>query len=225
MTSIDTTNAFSSLSGQQGGIAEQSSFEEDYNQFLQLLTVQLQHQDPTAPMDTNQFTEQLVMFSQVEQQMASNAHLEQLVALESGNQLAAATSFVGEVVEVPGVSAEVEEEGSGATWRYELPSSAAQTEITIRDASGSTVYRTQGETQVGQHEFEWDGIDRNGDPVPAGSYSIQVLADTASGEPLVADVTHLARVDGLESEDGFLTLDINGRQVAFEDVRSLHASN
>lgn len=221
MTTI-ANNPFSALGGQQGGLAAQSAYEEDFNQFLQMLTVQLQNQDPTSPMDTNQFTQQLVMFSQVEQQMAQNANLERLIALQSVGQIAAATSLVGQRVEVPGVQTRVTE-GDGATWRYGLPTASAETVITVRDATGGTVLRTTGATEAGRHEFAWNGRDADGEPVPAGTYSIQVRADDADGEPVIATVSAFDRVDGLTSDTGQIMLDIDGRDVRFEDVRSVRA--
>lgn len=130
--------------------------------------------------------------------------------------------MVGRLVEVPGVQARVTD-GGGATWRYELPSASAETVITVRDATGGTVFRTTGATETGRHEFAWDGRDDGGDPVPAGPYSIQVRADDAAGEPVIATVSTFARVDGLTSDTGQILLDINGRDVRFEDVRSVRA--
>ena len=52
----------------------------NFSTFLNLLTTQLKNQDPTSPMDTNQFTQQLVMYSQVEQQIQSNSNLKTLIA-------------------------------------------------------------------------------------------------------------------------------------------------
>ena len=57
----------------------------DFNQFLILLTTQLQHQDPLSPMDTTEFTNQLVAFSGVEQQINTNQKLDSLVSLQLGN--------------------------------------------------------------------------------------------------------------------------------------------
>ena len=71
-----------------------------YNNFLLLLTKQLQNQDPLNPMDTAQFTQQLVGFSQVEQQIASNKSLEKLIGLQSSTNAFGAVSFLGNEVAV-----------------------------------------------------------------------------------------------------------------------------
>src|SRR5919109_4793721 len=73
---------------------------ETYDNFLLLLTKQLQNQDPLNPMDTAQFTQQLIGFSQVEQQIASNKSLEKLISLQSSTNAFNAVSFLGNEVAV-----------------------------------------------------------------------------------------------------------------------------
>ncbi len=70
----------------------------NFDTFLQLLTTQLQNQDPTSPMDTNQFTQQLVQFSQVEQQISTNDNLKSLIALGQSRSSADAVSYLGKTV-------------------------------------------------------------------------------------------------------------------------------
>src|SRR5215475_12184487 len=77
-----------------------AGLDDTYNNFLQLLTKQLQNQDPLNPMDTAEFTQQLVGFSQVEQQIASNKSLEKLIALQSSTNAFGAVSFLGNEVAV-----------------------------------------------------------------------------------------------------------------------------
>jgi flagellar basal-body rod modification protein FlgD len=67
----------------------------DYNSFLNLLIAQMKNQDPTKPMDPTQFVSQLASFSQVEQQVHSNAKLD---ALLSSMEIAQAGSLVGRTV-------------------------------------------------------------------------------------------------------------------------------
>ncbi len=64
---------------------------DDMQQFLTLLTTQLQNQDPLSPMDSTEFTNQLVQFSQVEQQITSNQKLDSLLALQLASISSVAT--------------------------------------------------------------------------------------------------------------------------------------
>src|ERR1700744_3953324 len=83
----------------------QAQLNTDYDTFLQLLTTQLKNQDPLSPMDTNQFTQQLVEFAQVEQQMKSNDQLGSLVSMEQSAQQTTALAYVGSTVVVDGSTA------------------------------------------------------------------------------------------------------------------------
>src|SRR3954447_371597 len=77
----------------------------NFDTFLQLLTTQLKNQNPLDPLDTNQFTQQLVQFAQVEQQMNMNTSLGTLISLEKATQTTAALSFLGSTVVVDGATA------------------------------------------------------------------------------------------------------------------------
>ena len=77
---------------------DKSTIAGNFNTFLQLLTTQLQNQNPLDPLDTNQFTQQLVSFAQVEQQLRSNDQLSTLVSLQQTAQSTAALNFVGQTV-------------------------------------------------------------------------------------------------------------------------------
>ena len=128
-----TSNSTSSLGLDQKTIAG------NFNTFLQLLTTQLKNQNPLDPLDTNQFTSQLVQFAQVEQQLRSNDQLATLVSLQKTAQSTAALSFVGQTVVVDGSTAQLA--NGQATWNFTSPKPATAT-ITIKDSAGQTrLYR------------------------------------------------------------------------------------
>ena len=72
----------------------------NFDSFLKLLMTQLKNQDPTSPLDTNQFTSQLVQFTSVEQQINANTHLAKLIELTQSDQVLQAASVVGKHVAV-----------------------------------------------------------------------------------------------------------------------------
>src|SRR5215475_3297188 len=72
----------------------------NFSTFLTLLTTQLKNQDPTSPMDSNQFTQQLVMYSQVEQQIDSNNNLKTLISQGTSNAAAVTTGYLGKKVSI-----------------------------------------------------------------------------------------------------------------------------
>src|SRR5437762_6545174 len=86
----------------------------NFQTFLTLLTTQLQNQNPLDPLDTNQFTQQLVQFASVEQQLRQNDQLKTLIAIEKSSQSTQALAYVGNTVAVDGSKAQFD--GTGATW-------------------------------------------------------------------------------------------------------------
>jgi flagellar basal-body rod modification protein FlgD len=155
------------------------SLANNFTTFLQLLTTQLKNQNPLDPLDTNQFTQQLVQFAQVEQQMRSNDQLSTLVALQKATQSSAALNFVGSKVVVDGATARLT--GGQATWGFSAPRPATAT-LTIQDSRGQTVYSSSFTVQAGQQNFVWDGRDTNGRLWPDGEYKLSVTAKDANGQ-------------------------------------------
>ena len=76
------------------------SLSSNFNDFLSMLMTQLQNQDPTSPMDTNQFTSELVQFSSVEQQINTNTSLTQLIQLTQAGEVMQASAMTGKQVTV-----------------------------------------------------------------------------------------------------------------------------
>lgn len=194
------------ISGSAGDSA--ASLADDFDTFLQLLTTQLQHQDPLDPMDSNQFVEQLVSFTEVEQSIETNQSLEELIALQSSNQAVAALGLMGETVEVQSDSGMLTNDGT--TFTYTLPSSAASTQLLIANESGQTVHLATGNNAAGKHVFAWDGTDTTGVPLPNGVYRFTVAARDSQNEIIETSTGVIGIVDGVESSDSGVQLSING---------------
>ena len=144
------TAAASSAAKDRIGLAD------DFDSFLQLLTTQLKNQDPLAPLDANQFTQQLVQFSAVEQAIKTNDALGRLLATMRGDQIARSVDYLGAEVEAEGQTIRLGE-GGPARVRYRLDQSAAQVRIEIYDGAGRLVATRQGETGAGSHSLDWNG--------------------------------------------------------------------
>ena len=151
----------------------------NFDTFLQLLTTQLQNQDPMNPMDSNQFTQELVEFSGVEQQIDTNSNLQSLISLTQSNAGASAVSYLGKTVTVTNGSAALQ--NGEADWTYALGANAASTTLSVTNSSGQVVYTAPGETAAGQQQFSWDGTDSNGNQQPDGVYTLSVTALAGDG--------------------------------------------
>src|SRR3954447_2373381 len=110
----------------------------NFTQFLQLLTTQLKNQNPLDPLDTNQFTQQLVQFAQVEQQLKSNDQLSTLVTLQQTAQQTQALGYVGNTVAVDGEKATLTDEVNAA-WQFNMTKPATAT-FNVSNSTGQTVY-------------------------------------------------------------------------------------
>jgi flagellar basal-body rod modification protein FlgD len=190
----------------------------DYNTFLKLLTTQLQNQDPESPLDTNQMTQQLVSFSQVEQAVNSNTKLDQLVALQSTNQTVASLPLVGHTVQIADSKGPLV--NGQATFGYNLPTPASATTLTVTDASGNTVYQGPGSTTVGDNTFAWNGQASDGSTAPDGIYNLDVAATAADGSPITAAISSYGTIDSIKINNGAASLTM-GQGMLSEPLSSI----
>jgi len=199
-----------------GGTNAASSLAETFDTFLALLTTQLQNQDPLDPMQSEQFTQQLVQFAGVEQSINTNAKLDQLVQLQTTNQLNSAISYMGKTVEV--VADQVMLDSGGAKITYGLEAKAAQTIINIVDQAGRTVRTVNGETDAGRHEFVWDGRDTNGKQLEDGVYNFTVTSVDPDGKTVDTVTASVGKITGVEIVDGGVTLNIGDMGVPLDAI-------
>jgi flagellar basal-body rod modification protein FlgD len=209
------TAAASSAAKDRIGLAD------DFDSFLQLLTTQLKNQDPLAPLDANQFTQQLVQFSAVEQAIKTNDALGQLLATMRGDQIARSVDYLGAEVEAEGQTIRLGE-GGPARVRYRLDQSAAQVRIEIYDGAGRLVATRQGETGAGSHSLDWNGQSQSGAPLPAGLYRVEVVASDAAGQAVPVTTTIRGVVDGVEIDGDRLMLSIDGVLMPLDSIISIH---
>ena len=178
--------------------------EDKYNNFLLLLTKQLQNQDPLSPMDTAQFTEQLVSFSSVEQMIQSNKRLEQLISLQSATNAFGAVNFLGNRVAID--SDRVSLKDGKASFQYEIDRKAAQAVLRVTDASGKTVLVQEANREAGTYNVDWNGKDAFGNQLPDGQYQVSVSYADEMGEIYSAKMTSFGVVDSTEITDGQVKL-------------------
>lgn len=184
----------------------------DFTQFLTLLTIQLQNQDPLSPMDTTEFTNQLVNFSQVEQQINANQKLDNLVALNLNNALSNSLSYVG--MDVSYLSAEFHYQGAGPVKiNYALEGQAIEAKMRIYDEEGDLVMEKEITKTAGSNDFIWDGKDTLGATVPQGTYNIKIAATDIDGNAVSASTVVQGRVHGVETQNGLIFVLVGERAV------------
>lgn len=189
----------------------------NFTTFLQLLTTQLKNQNPLDPLDTNQFTQQLVQFAQVEQQMKSHDQLSSLVSLEKSAQATTALAYVGATVVVDGSTAQLT--GGNANWSLNVTKPSTAT-ITIKDSTGQNVYTGTVAVNPGTQSFTWNGRGNDGRLWPDGAYTLTATAvDTNKQSVAISEVQ--AIVDSVDLTQDPPQLSINGQNYTLDKIKRI----
>ena len=195
---------------------DKAKFGEDFNSFLTLLTTQLKYQDPTSPMDSTQFTQQLVQFTSVEQQVKQNVNLEAMLAAQQTMQVASAANYIGKTVEAGGTSIVLRD--GQAPIEYSLDRLAREVSIVIKDSAGTEVRKLVGNTGSGSQRITWDGRTNGGTRVPDGTYSFTVTANDTNGQKMTPQTGVTAKTDAFEVAGSTIILRAADRRIPITDV-------
>lgn len=192
-----------------------------FNTFLTLLTTQLKNQDPLSPLDSNQFTQQLVQMTGVEQQLASNDLLKQLVS-NTGAGISQAVGVIGKDVTASSPDAQI---ASGkASWNYSLSRNAKDVSIQIVDSKGAVVHaEAPSDNSAGNHAFTWNGKDLTGHQLAdGGPYTLKVTAKDSTGTDVPSSIFLRGTVTGVEQDStGKTLLTINGAKIPWSTVTAV----
>lgn len=172
----------------------------NYQDFVKLLTVQLQNQDPTKPLETDQLTSQIAQLSTVEQQVNTNKNLEKLMLSFGQAQVTQSVGYIGKLVEAPGNLGYVL--GGKGVFVYNLEAPANKVEVTISDPEGNVVYNGTGTTLAGRNQWIWNGKNNAGQQVKDGTYKISVKATDPSNAEVKSSTASSGRVTSVEMIDG-----------------------
>ena len=192
---------------------------ENFDKFLLLLTTQLKNQNPLEPLDTNQFTQQLVQFASVEQQMKSNQTLDALLNSTHASTVSTAAGFVGMQVTADGATSRLS--GGKAEWRLNAPRHVAQAQITIKDAAGNVVASETKALNSGSQSYVWNGITSTGSPAPEGDYTITVVGRDAAGQGVNIKTEVSGRVDSVDMSGDEPVLLIGNIRVSLANVKTI----
>jgi flagellar basal-body rod modification protein FlgD len=188
---------------------------DNFQTFLTLLTTQLQNQNPLDPLDTNQFTQQLVQFAGVEQQLKSNEQLKALIALEKSTQSTNALIYVGNTVAVDGSTQKFD---GIATWNLKAEKSATAA-VTITNSTGQTVYSGNFPLDGGNASFVWDGKGNDGTQWPAGAYKLTATAKDSAGKDVGIATEIQGIVDSVDLTASPPLLSIGGENYTTDQIR------
>jgi flagellar basal-body rod modification protein FlgD len=202
-------------------VTDRKTIAQNFDAFLLLLTTQLQNQNPLEPLDTNQFTQQLVQFASVEQQIKSNETLNAMLTSSQSSIVSTAAGFVGMQVTADGATSELKD--GRAEWRLNLPR-AATTTITITDASGNVVATETKNFSAGAQSYTWNGRTSTGQTAPAGRYTITATGRDATGQSVSVKTEVSGRVDSVDMTGDEPILLLGGVRVPLSKVKTIAQS-
>jgi flagellar basal-body rod modification protein FlgD len=211
----------SAATAQAAGSSASQQLSGNFDEFLQLLTTQLQNQDPLDPLDTNSFTQELVEFSSVEQQIDMNTNMQTLISLQQATTDVAALQLVGSTVTVNGSGATLSNAtNSPASWSLNA-SAPGTANITITSSTGQTAYTGTTTLTGGTQSFSWNGQGNNGVTWPDGSYTIAITATGANGQPVTVTTQVQGVVSGVNMSASPPTVTVSGQTVPISSILSV----
>ena len=217
-TASAASSSAASASGSSDGTATLTSLAGNFNDFLSLLTTQLQNQDPTSPMDTNQFTSQLVQFTGVAEQITANTTLSSILTANLAQQLTSASGMVGKSVSFTGGTLPLQ---SGAAAVDYQTTSAEPVQLVVSNSAGTPVYSQTVNATAGSNTWNWNGVNSAGTQEPDGAYTVAV---TAAGTGATLPFQAVGTVTGAEQSGTAVNLQFGSANVPFSDVVSLSAA-
>jgi len=204
------TTGSSALSGLSG----------NFSTFLQLLMTQLKNQDPTSPLDTNQFTTELVQFTGVEQQINTNTSLGQLIQLTQGGEVVQSAALLGKQVQV--ADHDLSLQNGAAKIGFTAPT-AGTAQIVVTDAKGNQLATANVATTGGANTWTWNGATQGGGQAADGAYSVAVTSTNADGSSATLPYTVIGTATGVVTDGSIVQLQLGGLTVPFSEVRSVTA--
>jgi flagellar basal-body rod modification protein FlgD len=217
---MDVSSLTQAINNPTAADSAATKLSDDLDMFLTLLTTQLQNQDPLDPMDNAEMTNQLVSFANVEQQIAQNKNLEQLINLQNASAGAAAVSYIGKDIQID--SDVTTFSGDPITFGYTPKAGAATLSINIINTDGEIIRTLEGQTSAQRHTVVWDGKDADGAAAPAGSYRFLVDAFDIDGETVKTSQTDITgRVTGSAADDADVYVLLEDLAVKLSDIISV----
>jgi flagellar basal-body rod modification protein FlgD len=223
--SITSSSSAPAASGTSAGSVSNSassdplgSLTSNFDSFLQLLMTQLQNQDPSSPMDTDQFTSELVQFSSVEQQIDTNQSLQQLIQLTQAGEVVQSTGMLGHQVVVQSNTLALQQGQATVQFTATAP---GPTDIVVSDSSGNQLYATQVNASTGSNSWTWNGQDASGNQLADGGYNVTVTQNGVDGSGTTLPVDVVGQVTGVQDQSSGVQLQLGSVPVSFANIRAV----
>jgi flagellar basal-body rod modification protein FlgD len=220
-----TTTTSNASTAQAAGDVGSQQLAGNFNTFLTLLTTQLQNQDPLSPLDTNQFTQQLVEFASVEQQVNMNSNLQTLISMQQTSASLQALQLVGANVTINSNTATLSKAtGSPATWGFSSPSPATGA-VTITSSTGQVALTGTISPSAGNQTYTWNGQGNNGVTWPDGNYTLSINATGATGQPVTVSTQVQGTISSVNVSQNPLQVTVGGQNYPISAIQSINSGS
>ena len=215
-------DGITSASAQNNLNAAKGKSELGKEDFLNLMIAQLKYQDPLSPLEGTEFTAQLAQFSSLEQLSNMSSSLDQsilanLQLTQSVNNTMTA-ALIGKEAKLEGTT--LSNLGQGQVgFGYNLLDDAHSVNVKIYDGNGNLVKTMEDvDSSKGDHKLSWDFTDNNGEKLPSGDYSFEIVAKASTGDELHVDQYRVGPIDAVRYTENGAVLVIDGIQYNLSDV-------
>ncbi len=224
MTTVPGATATTSTSSTAATTAAaQQSLAGDQQTFLTLLTTQLKNQDPLSPVDSNQFTQQLVAMTGVQQQITTNTLLQQLVDNQAG--LGDSVGLIGKLATATTPTTTLQ--NGQANWLFSLNGTAANATLQVLDSGGNLVWQgAPNSLSPGEQSFTWNGQNLSGVQQPdGGTYTLQITAGDSGGGAVTSQIYQRGVVTSIQGLNGTTMVGMNGAVVPLSSVTGVTSAS
>ncbi len=229
-TSTSTTSDTSSTSS--SGLVSNPNATLDKDAFLKLLLIELQHQDPTDPMDGDKMLTQTSQLSALEMQQNTNTTMQKMVEtmqlLSNSFSTSMSTSAIGAIGKMATVSDnKIKLTGSDEViaLKMYLPEDSDENGVTLEvyDSNNKLVFSEKsGEQSVSQGLFtmEWPGRNNDGVYAGDGEYTVKMVYNNKNGEKITANYGTYP-IEGIVFKEGIAYAKMAGQEVPFDAISEI----
>ncbi len=193
----------------------------DKDDFMTLLLVELQHQDPTEPMDSEKILTQTSQLASLEATENTNKALADLaLSLGTANQFST-ISAIGKTADL-GSNAIALDEGATSSFEVYFPSDISNGNVEVLNGDGAVIQTIAlGENPSGVYQFDWDGTDSSGNPAESGLYYITASYTDPEGNALNTRLGAYP-IESVRFEDGETLVKVGSNYVPLSSVKEVY---
>lgn len=221
--SSSTAAAASTSAAASTTTATSNSISNDKEAFLKILLTQLENQNPLDPVDTTEFTNQLVAYSSLEQLMTMNEKLDALTASIGGTSSLSAFSYIGAEVDISS-NASVLQDGE-VEWAYTLENDAENVTLQVSDAYGTVIASYDaGKSSAGTYGFTITSEDLGSSVSNGAPLYLSVVAKNSGGANINTATKATVTISGVETSEGNITLNAGSLSFSANNVTAMRVA-